>query len=147
MSMWVSIGGGEPFQELRRQRCDDHASRECDCGGDDRFYAVDVAASVLPTVRLNIMRRDSMQTVFGMVDEATVYLSFDEALNVAHALRAAVQFASGKQVAPVDWDGLSHCVELYCRRPATHRRLLTFSADAVPVVELVCCEHAQRTEL
>jgi hypothetical protein len=48
--------------------------------------------------------------------------------------------------APADWDGISYCVEFDCRRPATHRRLLTFSTDAVPVVELVCCEHAQRTE-
>ena len=50
--------------------------------------------------------------------------------------------------APADWDGLSYCVEFDCRRPATHRVLLTFTTpDVVPVVELVCCEHAQRTEL
>lgn len=145
MSMWVSIGAGEPFREWRRQRCDDHASRECDCGGDGGYVALDVAATVLPTVRLSAMYRDSMEPLSAH-DDVTVYLSFDEALNVAHALRAAVHFASGKEVAPADWDGLSHCVELYCRRPATHRRLLTFSADVVPVVELVCCEHAQVVE-
>jgi hypothetical protein len=50
--------------------------------------------------------------------------------------------------APADWDGLSYCVQPACRRPATHRVLLTFTtADAVPVVELVCCEHAQVVEV
>lgn len=44
---------------------------------------------------------------------------------------------------PCDWDHESFCVVEGCRAPAVHRRLDSMTDDGVPVVLMVCCEHAR----
>jgi len=45
--------------------------------------------------------------------------------------------------APVNWDGVSYCVEEDCEQPAAHYRLIPdLGPDEFPVSEAVCCEHS-----
>lgn len=56
---------------------------------------------------------------------------------------AAVMWARRRDLAPIDWDHESHCVEPNCHNPACHQRIEGVAEDSTPIYELICCTHAR----